>query len=44
MVADYLAVSLPMDGQDVLVPQGPGLGCTLDEARIAGDPRLDLAV
>ncbi|MEQ9639315.1 MAG: enolase C-terminal domain-like protein [Alphaproteobacteria bacterium] len=40
---DYLAEPLPMDGQDALVPTVPGLGCVVDEERIAGELRLDLA-
>ena len=32
---DYLAEPLPMDGQTALVPTVPGIGCVMDEAKIA---------
>jgi len=32
---DYLAEPLPMDGQDALVPQRPGIGVVMDERKIA---------
>ena len=35
-IADnYLAKPLPMEGQDALVPQIPGIGCEMDESKIA---------
>lgn len=40
---DYLAEPYPMDGQRALVPQGPGLGITIDEDKIAAF-RLDIPV
>lgn len=41
---DYLSASLPMDGQTALVPDTPGLGCEIDEDRVRGELRLELAV
>lgn len=32
---DYLAEPLPRDGQDALVPTSPGLGVSVDEAKVA---------
>ncbi len=31
---DYLAEPLPRDGQNALVPTGPGIGCAMDEEKI----------
>ncbi len=31
---DYLAEPLPRDGQNALVPAGPGIGCAMDEEKI----------
>ena len=31
---DYLKAPFPVDGQDALVPKGPGLGIEVDEARV----------
>ena len=41
MSADYLAEPFPMDGQRALVPTQPGLGITIDEAKLE-TIRLDL--
>ena len=32
---DYLAEPLPMDGKTALVPEGPGLGVLVDEAKVS---------
>jgi muconate cycloisomerase len=32
---DYLAEPFPMRGQEALVPEGPGLGVTVDEAKLS---------
>ncbi|NOZ32862.1 MAG: mandelate racemase, partial [Alphaproteobacteria bacterium] len=40
---DYLAVPFPCAGQRALVPQGPGLGITVDEEKLASF-RLDVAM
>ena len=41
---DYLAAPLPRDGQMALVPEAPGLGCMIDEAKVRGELRLDLVL
>jgi len=41
MSDDYLAVPYPMDGKRALVPEGPGLGITIDEAKLESI-KLDL--
>lgn len=33
---DYLKAPFPVDGQDALVPTGPGLGIEIDEAKVKG--------
>lgn len=42
LAGDYLKTPLPMDGQTALVPDDPGLGCDIDEARVRGELKLDL--
>lgn len=41
---DYLAEPLPRDGQDALVTEHPGIGVVIDEDRVRGELKLDLAV
>ena len=33
--SDYLAEALPMEGKTALVPQRPGLGIVIDEAKVS---------
>ncbi|MBL6958677.1 MAG: hypothetical protein ISR52_06835 [Rhodospirillales bacterium] len=40
---DYLAEPYPMDGQSAMVPEGPGLGITIDEDKVAA-LKLDLSL
>jgi L-alanine-DL-glutamate epimerase-like enolase superfamily enzyme len=42
LAGDYLKTPLPMDGQTALVPEGPGIGCDIDEERVRGDLHLEL--
>ena len=41
---DYLKAPLPMEGQTALVPEGPGLGCDIDEDRVRGELALELTL